>query len=397
MIEICNIRKEQDDAWTKLVADVLVTEIDNPFEEATMWFAVKKENEDMLTDENYNAFFLVPLYLAMYYKTDLKISGKLSERLYRNMKEYGQRIFCNFSDDLEEININIDEMTTEVNNDRNLVGTGLSCGVDSLFTVYRHFQKEKSENYKINSLFIFNCGTHGHYENSRTYETFIKRYDMNKLAADELGLPLYQVNSNLHAFTHKIGEQKMGYIAIHSCILALQKVLRLYYIASSCTYMDTLEGTHHYHDFDFGEFSDPFFIPLVRTEGLELILEGAQYSRSKKTEVISEWPIAQSYLNVCVCPGEDGRNCCRCSKCMRTLIPLEAMGKLDKFTKVFDLDVYRNNAMAGKVELMLTYGKEPFSKDNVDYAQKKGLRMPTKGEIFIFRVKRKIRHLFNRM
>ena len=396
MIEICNIRKERNEEWTKLLVDVVVTEIDNPFEEKTMWFAVKNENEEMLSEENYNAFFLVPLYLAMYYKTDLKISGKLSERLYRNMKAYGQRIFCDFSDELEMINISIDGITTEVSDSRNLVGTGLSCGVDSLFTVYRHFQIEESEAYKINSLFIFNCGTHGHYENSETYETFIKRYNMNKLAADELGLPLYQVNSNLHAFTHKIGEQKMGYIAIHSCILALQKVLRLYYMANSCTYKDTLEGTHHYHNFDFGEFSDPFFIPLVRTEGLELILEGAQYSRSKKTEIISDWSIAQSYLNVCVCPGEDGHNCCKCSKCMRTLIPLDAMGKLNKFSKVFDLDIYRKNAMAGKVELMLTYGKEPFSANNVDYARKKGMKMPTKREVFTFRVKRKIKSLFKR-
>lgn len=396
MIEIRNIRKEIGTDWTRIIADVLVTEIDNPFEERTMWFAVKNENADMLSDENYNAFFLVPLYLAMYYKTDLKISGMLSERLYRNMKEYGQRIFCDFSDELEKINISINGTTTKISNSRNLVGTGLSCGIDSLFTVYRHFQMEESDDYKINSLFIFNCGTHGHYENNKTYETFIKRYEMNKLAADELGIPLYQVNSNLHAFTHKIGEQKMGYIAIHSCILALQKVLRLYYVANSCTYKDTLEGTTHYHNFDFGEFSDPFFIPLVRTEGLELMLEGAQYSRSKKTEIISDWPIAQSYLNVCVSPEEDGRNCCRCSKCVRTLIPLEAMGKLNSFSKVFDLNVYRKNSMAGKVELMLTYGKEPFSADNVDYARKKGLKMPTKSEVFIFRVKRKIRAIFNR-
>lgn len=57
MIEICNIRKERNEEWTKLLVDVVVTEIDNPFEEKTMWFAVKNENEEMLSEENYNAFF----------------------------------------------------------------------------------------------------------------------------------------------------------------------------------------------------------------------------------------------------------------------------------------------------------------------------------------------------
>lgn len=30
MIEICNIRKERNEEWTKLLVDVVVTEIDNP-------------------------------------------------------------------------------------------------------------------------------------------------------------------------------------------------------------------------------------------------------------------------------------------------------------------------------------------------------------------------------
>lgn len=71
--------------------------------------------------------------------------------------------------------------------------------------------KSKDADYKLNSLFIFNCGTHGDYENSKTQQRFIGSLELNKTAAEDMNLPIYQVNSNLHAFTHKIAEQKLGY------------------------------------------------------------------------------------------------------------------------------------------------------------------------------------------
>ena len=45
----------------------------SPFQEETMWFAMKEENKDMLSKDSYNAFFLVPLYLGMFYHAKVKI------------------------------------------------------------------------------------------------------------------------------------------------------------------------------------------------------------------------------------------------------------------------------------------------------------------------------------
>ena len=55
-----------------------------------------------------------------------------------------------------------------------------------------------------------------------------------------MGMPVILVDSNMHAFTHKIGEQRMGYIAIYSCVLSLGKGVRKYYAASSSSYKDIL-------------------------------------------------------------------------------------------------------------------------------------------------------------
>lgn len=62
---------------------------------------------------------------------------------------------------------------------------------------------------------------------------------------------------------------------------------------------------------------------------------------------------------------------------MRTLIPLEAMGKLDKFSDVFDLDVYRKNAYKNKAYFKANEKRIGFAKDIVDYCNNHDYAMPS--------------------
>lgn len=91
------------------------------------------------------------------------------------------------------------------------------------------------------------------------------------------------------------------------------------------------------------------------------------------------------HLNVCIVPENGAHNCSCCSKCMRTLMPLEAMGKLDEFSEVFDLDVYRKNSHKNKVMIMASYKKEGFATDNVDFLISHGVQMPGKMEVFTYK------------
>jgi hypothetical protein len=383
--ELSNLHKETKGEWSYLICDFSVEGMDSPFEEKTMWFAVKKEYESMLSDETYDAFFLVPLYLGMFYGAKVKISGKVSKKLYRNMMEYGQQILKNFSSDLDFTEVETNGLTEKVYSERNLIGTGISCGVDSLSTIYDRYEKENDIEYRLNSLFIFNCGTHGDYENPETQKRFINRYELNRKAASDMNLLAYQVNSNLHAFTHKIAEQKLGYFAIYSCVLSMEKVIKKYYLASSYSYDELLEFHDQSHDFDMAEYTESYLVPLIQTESTELILDGAQYKRSQKTENIADWDIAKNHLNVCINPHNGAENCSCCSKCMRTLLPLDAMGKLNEFSNVFDLDVYKKNSHKNKIMILASYHKEGFATDNVDFLNQYGVKMPSKFEVIIYK------------
>lgn len=205
---------------------------------------------------------------------------------------------------------------------------------------------------------------------------------------------MYLINSNYHAFTHKWGEQKIGYLAIYSCVLSLQKYIKRYYTSSNLSYDEIAEFNKLSRDFDIAEYCESFMPHLISTECFELVIDGCQYTRAEKTERISEWDFAQKHLNVCVPAADKGHNCSCCNKCMWTLIPLEAMGKLDQFKEVFDIEIYKKNAYRWKCWFLSHYGKDSMETSIMRYAKEHGMKLPSRWLIKIYcfghRVLRKI-------
>lgn len=378
MFTIKNLRKESNNGWTYLKCDFCVTEIESPFEEKTMWVAVENKNSDMLADSVYDAFVLVPLYLGMHYKQDVHIKGNISPRLYHNIKHYLMKIFDNFSDATRPINFIVDGFASVEKGPVDLIGTGISCGVDSLTTIYDNFIETEDENFRINSLFLANCGTHGDYEKEETRKIWLERAKLNKDCADELGLPMYLIDSNFHAFTHKVGEQKMGYLAIYSCVLSLQRYIKRYVTSSGSSYDDGAKFSNIERDFDMAGYAETYMPHLISTERFELVIDGCQYTRAEKIEKICEWTIAHKYLNVCVEPIEYGKNCSCCSKCMRTLMALDAMGKLEKFKNVFDIKTYYKKNKFFKYKFLASMNKDRQSHSLVEYLKQNNFKMPSK-------------------
>ena len=398
MFKLSNIRVEDSEGWTKLICDFSAVNCTNPFSEKTMWIAVEEKNKDMISDKVYDPFVLVITILGMYFHQDVVIEGNVSARLYHNLTHYLLKIFDNYSDYTVPININVQGFDTVAEHPGKLIGTGISCGVDSLTTIYDNFIEEKDENFKINSLFFVNCGTHGDFENPKTRKLWLDRVSLNKPAADELGLPMYIIDSNLHAYTHRVGEQKIGYLAIYSCILACQKYIRRYLASGNLSYDEIANNCKNSRDFDISEYCESYMPNLISTECFELVIDGCQYTRPEKIERIVDWDISHKYLNVCAHPINKGHNCSKCNKCMWTLITLDSINALDKYKGVFNLDVYRRNALKWERRFVAHQGKDAMETSIVEYAKSHNLALPniviskciTSLETFIARVNRKL-------
>ena len=338
----------------------------------------------MLATSVYNAFLLVPLYIGMTYKTDIHIHGCVSKLLYRNINNYFQRILCDFSDELSRINITVDGFKDE-EADPQIIGTGFSCGVDSLSSVYNRYVLENDPEYMINGLFFYSNGMHGAYGDPEAEQLFAKRYKTVKAAADKVGLPLYVVDTNIHGFYKglKYTGTTIEYIGGYSCILALERGIKMYYVPSAYNYGQMLEWGKQSKGLDFSEYAESYAVPLIRTKNIELILEGSEYTRTEKTAQLADWDIAQGYINVCVDHKdvfgiyETHQNCSHCSKCVRTLLPLDALGKLDAFSGPFNIERYRKEVLMHKCMLVLNKDNDGFSRDGYDFYKSQGMKLPS--------------------
>ena len=144
MFIIKNLRKEKVGDWTRLVVDFEVNGGEKPFGyQDTLWFAIENKHSDMLSDDVYDAFAPFMLYLGMAYHQDVHIEGKMSPLLYHNLTHYVMTIFDNFSDLTQRINFSVDGFKEAKKSKTQLIGTGFSCGVDSLNTLYSNFVKEE--------------------------------------------------------------------------------------------------------------------------------------------------------------------------------------------------------------------------------------------------------------
>ena len=378
MIEISNLRKYYTGGgMARLEVDMTFTDMDSPYSEKTIYLEIAKEHEDLLDGESYNAFVLIPLYLAMYHKQPLHICGKISKQLYHNVKWYIWKILCDYSPALSPVEFIVDGFIDPPKERGKIIGTGFSCGVDSFTTVYDHFAKEEDLDYRINTLFYFRCD--GHNAPRKRYKAILSQI---KPVAEVLYLPLYTLDTNFSYFQGAVAKMRnhntsMNFLAFYSCVLSMGRKISKYYISSASSYEQIKEFSKLAHDNAISSFSESYLIPLIRTECTELIIDGCQYRRVDKTKRIADWEIAKKYLNVCWENLADGSNCGKCSKCLRTLFALEVLGKIDEYSALFDLKHYYELENKYKLRCLKGYGKDHFSTENVDFARENNFPMPT--------------------
>lgn len=212
------------------------------------------------------------------------------------------------------------------------VGTGFSCGVDSFHALLKNLDSDyPSQN--LTHLTFMNVGNfHPGYGN-RIPVVKEKIFEHSQAVAAAVKLPIIKIESN---FQRVITMPNGFYHTFRSIMVvyALQKLWRVYYYASGYSFKDfTLKGNWQ----NDPAYYDLLLLDLFSIANLRLISAGGEGDRNDKIDFIADNPLAQKYLHVCI---RTGGNCGACEKCMRTLLSLDAAGKLDNFRDVFDIEKY---------------------------------------------------------
>lgn len=225
--------------------------------------------------------------------------------------------------------------------DNGIIATGISCGVDSLYTIMEHTDKT-TDGFKLNHLVFLDAGAH-HFGSKEQWENLCNgRLDNARNFSKEVNLPLIEIKTNLPEILEKYSTydhiEHHTYMML-SCILMIQSGVSRYYYSGGYPYgqfncnlpSDRTLGCAHY---------DLFTLWCASNTSIGFYSTGGSLNRFEKVQALDGYQPAERHLNVCV---TSVKNCGKCFKCKRTLLELDSAGIIDRYDGVFDIKSFNRN------------------------------------------------------
>lgn len=294
--------------------------------ESVLYFSLDAKNESYLCSERSDAFIVALLPMAMRYGEDIVFETPASKRLCYLLDTYLIPTLSNADNWYKSIKL-IGAVEERKLASLGKVGTGFSGGVDSLYTLYTH---QRDSLYPVTHLAIFNMGIIEGENNSVIYkhqvgnaERFAKEYGYELVALDSnIAKVLPERFLDVYSFRNLAGA------------LALQKLFSIYYLSSGNSYTQFELKTED------SAYYDLLTVASVQTESISIYNAGVEKLRSEKIKALSDWEPSYKWLHPCIYNSGGDRNCGKCFKCIRDMTTLYSLGKLDRYSAVFDTGKY---------------------------------------------------------
>lgn len=331
-IQIKSIKKEGSFVIGELVIDGNIEIVKTEICEEFIQYAVT---------DRIDAFVLGLLMFAIKNGYDFVSDLPITDELKYNLENHLISPLCNVNKTFHPTCIKA-PVISPIKQIAEIVATGISCGVDSLYTILQHTSKTLPTNRRINSLAFFNIGSSmkgG--ENLRT-PLVEGRLQLARNFAKEYGFRFLFIESNLHLIINKYVPyshiENHTYMALF-CLNIIAPCLKAYYYSSGYPYNKFTMLLDEKGILDCAHY-DLLLMFCASVGEMKLYSTGSDKSRIEKTCALLDYEPAQKYLNVCV---NEVNNDGFCFKCIRTLLTIDALGGIDKFSKVFDVDTYKRN------------------------------------------------------
>ncbi len=328
-MKLISVKKITDDNKVILVGLVHLNETREKEEkEIELYFKYPRKFANFVSETG-DAFLPTLLLPAMYKGESLEIKTPISKQLFHNLHVI-QSIFHQwYPEDFKKIQVSADCPIKYEHNSNEGVGSFFSLGVDSFYTLHKHFNSTDSVLPSLSHL-IHMKGIEfplAYYKNNREKEVLTRI----KEVAKETGTDYIFGETNIRThFPLKWGQHYHG-AGLASVALSLSQGLKTVLIPSTDSYKKI---------FHWG--SSPLIDHWWSTEKTAVFHDGSEVERAEKTSnFLSKDPLAMKYLRVCLKNYGGVKNCGKCTKCVRTMLPLHISGKLPMF-KTFPDRLPRN-------------------------------------------------------
>lgn len=278
----------------------------------TLWFSVDSKFAHLL-DPRFEPFVVTLCPFAASSREEIVFDGPLSERLSVGLSEYW-RVLTTWNPDMfGPIEIKASNFSEE-NRGGGAPAAAFSGGVDSFFTQY--LNRERPLGFKTKYA-VFVHGFDIPLSQEKIFEDAAAAYE-NVLRQEDV--ELVRLTTNAREFIPP-GFWEMGHgSALAGAALALSAGINRFFIPSSKSY-GTLEP--------WG--SDPLIDSLLSTEYLQVIHDGAYYTRFDKISLMKDWDPFRRLIRTCYKKPSAFENCGKCQNCRRTMMVLASLGVLDRF------------------------------------------------------------------
>lgn len=353
----------------------------------------KEIANDTITDR-IDAFVWGFLFFALCEGYDIVSDIPITDELYYNLEFHFINALTGCNPSLHRIQIKA-PLINGIKGERRIVATGISCGVDSLYTIAQHTSQHTPENNRINTLAFFNAGSSMKAADILRTPLVEGRLQIAKAFPAEYGFDFIFIETNLHLILNKYltysHTENHTYMALF-CIYHIQNKIKTYYYSSGYSYAEfTLKRENHNAELGSAHY-DLLTLSMASINNIRFYSAGSEANRLEKTKYIISYKPAQKYLNVCV---NESQNDSKCFKCIRTLLTLDALNVIDDYRAVFDVDYYKTHRQTyiRRMYLEATFRSNSFYKEIIPY-YKDQLTLLFKLRVFTSVIKNKIFDLF---
>jgi hypothetical protein len=297
-----------------------------------LWYAFPLQYHSWLTP-NADPFVIAFLFPMMRSGWPVRIRGRVSPSLLRNLDEYMAIWAMWRPDQYRRVDLTADEETElPPQPDQGLAIMAFSGGLDSSCTAWRHCGELAGRRTRNLQAGVFVHGFDIPLSDPSAYERAASK---NRETLGSVDMELIPVVANYRALNIDWLDSHGAGLA--SCLALWAGRFDSGLIAAS--------GPYDVPPVRWG--STPVADRLLSSRGFEIVHDGADLTRLDRARILSEWPEALRNLRVCWEGNPPDVNCCRCEKCIRTILEFRTVGI--KLPPCFPHDVTDAQIRQGKL------------------------------------------------
>jgi hypothetical protein len=283
-------------------------------ERLRLWWRLPVEWREAVTLRA-DPFVVAFVFPMMQWRRDVVVEGAVSPSLLLNLEQFVAIWGAWMPDRYGPVEIHAREETEAAPPmERGQAVMPFSCGVDSSFTLYRHRRGLVGRRTKQIAATMVMHGFDIWLSQANAQSMYEGLLEEARAMVRSLDVPCIPVASNFHELpitwldgfnTHLVSSLRLLAGRFDAALLPNDVAYPL---------MAVPWGSH------------PVSNPFLGSRHFPVIDDGGEAPRCEKIRLLAQWPEAMRYLRVCFENPGSHANCCRCEKCIRTILSFRAAG-----------------------------------------------------------------------